>query len=338
MKKIRLSLLLIGLLSAANLRAAVTLEWVTVGDAGNAADSTGYGAVGNDYRIMKYEVTNSQYAEFLNNADATGINPNAIYSASMSSDARGGITFTSGNAAGSKYAVKSGYGNMPVVFVSHLDAQRFANWIHNGQGSGSTETGAYTVSEMALHSGLASVWIPTEDEWYKAAYYQPTSAGGDSDSYWLYPTRSNTQPTSATAPSTILGAVNYNYNDARANGINGGYAATQSTSFVNGTNYLSNVGAYSNSSSYYGTFDQGGNVFEWNDAVIGSVRGQSGGSWYGTGFNLRASNRFGITPASETDTIGFRLASSIPEPTRGVLTLGAMCGLLLRRRRLPFVL
>jgi formylglycine-generating enzyme required for sulfatase activity len=107
---------------------------------------------------------------------------------------------------------------------------------------------------------------------------------------------------------------------------------------VNGTKYLSNVGAYSNSSSYYVTFYQCGNVIEWNDAVIGSDRGQSGGSWNGTGFNLRASNRFGITPASESDTIGFRLASSIPEPTRGVLTLGAMCGLLLRRRRLPFVL
>jgi formylglycine-generating enzyme required for sulfatase activity len=135
-----------------------------------------------------------------------------------------------------------------------------------------------------------------------------------------------------------LGAANYNYNDGIPNGINGGYAATQSTSFVSGTNYLSNVGAYSNSSSYYGTFDQGGNVWEWNDAVIGSDRGRRGGSWDGSENFLRASIRLSNIPTNEINRLGFRLASSIPEPTRGVLTLGAMCGLLLRRRRLPFVL
>ena len=112
--------------------AAVTLEWVTVGNAGNANDYTGYGGVGYEYQIMKYEVTNAQYAEFLNSVDAAGANPNGIYNDAMGSDVRGGINFTAGNAAGSKYAVKTDMGDKPVVYVSHLDAQRFANWIHNG--------------------------------------------------------------------------------------------------------------------------------------------------------------------------------------------------------------
>lgn len=313
----------------------VTLEWVTVSDAGNAADSTGYGSVSYEYQIMKYEVTNAQYAEFLNAKAAS--DPNNLYNTSMGSDARGGIT-RSGSSGSYSYSVKSGYADMPVVYVSHLDAQRFANWIHNGQGSGDTETGAYTVGSLAIHSGLANVWIPTENEWYKAAYYQPMSAGGPSDSYWLYPTRSDTQPTSATAPSALANAANYYYDDSIANGINGGYAVTQSTSFNGGTNYLTNVGAYSNSSSYYGTFDQGGNVWEWNEAVFsGTARGLRGGSYIGVD-SLQSSVPAFLDPANELNDVGFRLASSVPEPTRMVLLLTGGCGLLLRRRRVPFAL
>ena len=56
--------------------AAVSIEYATIGDAGNDADTTGYGAVAYEYRIGKYEVTNAQYAEFLNakgQSNANGI-------------------------------------------------------------------------------------------------------------------------------------------------------------------------------------------------------------------------------------------------------------------------
>jgi len=80
--------------------ASVAMDWVNVGHAGNAADSTGYGAVAYSYayQIGKYEVTNAQYGEFLNAVDPEGANANGIYNVNMGSNAHGGITYTAGAA------------------------------------------------------------------------------------------------------------------------------------------------------------------------------------------------------------------------------------------------
>ena len=189
--------------------AVVNIDYVPVGNAGNANDAaTGslYGAVACAYKIGKYEVTNAQYTAFLNAVDPSGANANGIYNGNMGSDARGGITYTSGAASGSKYTIRTSMGDKPVNFVNWYDAARFTNWLHNGQGSGSTETGAYTLSG---NTGLitknvgASVWLPSEDEWYKAAYYDPTTGPtGPGDNYWEYATRRDTAPTIANANST----------------------------------------------------------------------------------------------------------------------------------------
>ncbi len=124
---------------------AVTFDWATVGDPLNANDDTGYGGVDYSYRISKYEVTNAQYTEFLNAVDPTGANSLSLYDPSMSTNTKGGINLNGTAASGSKYEIKSGRDNNPVVFVSFFDAMRFTNWLHNGQGSGDTETGAYTI-------------------------------------------------------------------------------------------------------------------------------------------------------------------------------------------------
>ena len=168
---------------------AVTIHWVTVGDPGNTADTTGdpnpAGAVADAFQIMKYEWTNSQYVDFLNTVDASGTNPNSVYNASMDSSVRGGISFTFGSASGSKYAAKSNMGDKPVNFVTWFDAARVSNWLFNGStGTSSTETGAYTLNNAtsgtapAVNSG-ATFYVPTEDQWYKAAYYKGgnTNAG-----------------------------------------------------------------------------------------------------------------------------------------------------------------
>jgi hypothetical protein len=42
----------------------------------------------------------------------------------------------------------------------------------------------------------ASFGLPTESEWYKAAYHHPASQGGPGGNYWMHPTRSNVQPNS----------------------------------------------------------------------------------------------------------------------------------------------
>jgi formylglycine-generating enzyme required for sulfatase activity len=190
--------------------ASVTIDYVSVGHAGNAADGNGYGAVAYAYQIGKYEVTNAQYAEFLNAVNPTGsgtggVGANGIYNTNMGTNARGGITYTAGAASGAKYTIRTSMGDKPVNYVSWYDAARFTNWLGNGQGSGSTETGAYTLS---LNTGIitknsgANVYLPSEDEWYKAAYYDPTPGAGGGDNYWLHATQSDTAPTVASANST----------------------------------------------------------------------------------------------------------------------------------------
>jgi len=277
--------------------ATVTMDWVTIGNANNAADTTGYGAVDHAYKIGKYEVTNAQYGEFLNAKGKS--NANGIYNANMPSY---GIT-QSGTSGSFSYTVTTALANRPVVYVSWHDAARFANWMMNGQGNASMETGAYTLNNAT--SGIitanigALVYIPSENEWYKAAYYSAANT-----SYSLYPNGQNSM-TSADA--------NYSY-------------------FINST---TDVGTYSSDPSSYGTYDQGGNVWEWNDAVTGSYRGQRGGAWsylFDVG-NMASSVRANSTPSTEGIYIGFRVASVVPEPTSILLSIFAGGMMLIRRKR-----
>lgn len=281
--------------------AAVTIDWVTVGDAGNGADAYGYGAVSYSYRISKYEVTNAQYVEFLNAVAAT--DKHDLYNAGMGTDACGGIT-RSGTSGSYTYSAKKNMGNKPVNYVSHLDAQRFANWLHNGQGKGSTEKGAYHVKRSAVRNVEASVWIPTASEWYKAAYFQPGLAGSDKDSYWLYPTRSNSVPARATANGTG-DIANTGSNVANYNGGAGWNGQTGNVTTVG------SAGAAS--ASYYGTYDQGGNVMEWSEEfILETNRGLCGGCWSDIqGHNMKFAY---FNPATfECGDVGFRLASAVPK-------------------------
>ena len=307
--------------------ASITMDWVDVGNAGNAADTTGYGAVAYAYQIGKHEVTNAQYAAFLNAVDSEGANANGIYNASMGSNARGGITYDSGAASGAKYTLRANMGNKPVNYVSWYDSARFTNWVNNGQGAGSTETGAYTLSGttgIITKNVGATVYLPSEDEWYKAAYYDPTSGAGGGDNYWLHATRSDTAPTTGSANST--GDIS----NPGANVAN--YALGTDWNGKDGN--VTTVGsAGALAESYFGTADQGGNVWEWNDAVIsGSSRGRRGGSFLSIEGSLRASSRASTDPAGEGTTIGFRVAS-VPEPTSLLLTMLAGGVMLARRKR-----
>lgn len=289
---------------------AITIDWVTVGDPGNAADTTGYGAVADAFRIMKFEFQNSQYAAFLNSVAAT--DPYSLYNESMGSNARGGIT-RSGSSGSYTYSVRSNMGDKPVNFVSWFDAARVANWLQNGQGSGSTETGAYTLNGAttgnapAVNSG-ASYFLPTEDQWYKAAYYK---GGGTNAGYWDYATQSDTAPTAVTADSTGIGSAG-----STGNFANYDLAADWNDQNGNVTTVGTNGGA-----SAYGAFDMSGNVDEWNDltGAADSSRGLRGGSWSNDAFKLSSSSDENSTdPSGEYGGIGFRLASPdatpIPEP------------------------
>ncbi len=112
------------------------LDWVFVGDPGNAADTpssncvaANCGSVGYEYSVAKYEVTNAQYAEFLN-AKAQD-DPLGLYDTNMGAQAQGGIT-RSGSPGSYPYAVKPGFADKTVnyvrvaVFAAFLSFECFA--------------------------------------------------------------------------------------------------------------------------------------------------------------------------------------------------------------------
>jgi formylglycine-generating enzyme required for sulfatase activity len=321
--KTKLSICIVALSLVVLRSGVVQAAFVTVGNPGNPADTeimndgtTGYGSVGYTYQISTTEVSNAEYTAFLNAVAVT--DDNSLYNVNMAGTL-GGIT-QSGLSGSFTYATVAGRENNPVVFVSFYDALRYANWLHNGQPSGlqdssTTEDGAYTITADGItdnsitRNAGAQFFLTSEDEWYKAAYYDPATA-----SYFDYATSSNTVPT-AEAPPGGSNSANYD-------------------SFVGNTTA---VHAYTNSVSPYGTFDQSGNVFEWNESIIaGRFRGFRGGAWGSGALGLPASARGVGDPASEFD-VGFRVArlaspSVVPE-TSSFLVWGLGLALMLCGRR-----
>ena len=299
--------------------AEVTFDWATVNNAGNAPHASRYGSVAYDFRIATTEVTNRQYAEFLNAVDPTGANRLELYRSGMASN-HGGIEYRRENANGSKFVVRPGRENNPVTYVSWYAAIRFTNWLHNGQGAGDTETGAYTLRGGSVKpSNVASItrqagaryFLPSTDEWFKAAYHD--AAAGTAGKYFTYATGSNDDPVS-NQPDDDAAAVNFHHFDGRPNGFNDGYAVSGQPNYPKDSNPLTDVGAYTEARSPYGTYDQNGNVAEWNETKVGTIAretafGVMGGSWVSQNPKALRSFTLGHTGGG---SIGFRVASPAP--------------------------
>jgi formylglycine-generating enzyme len=279
------------------------MAWTFIGNPGNAADIavTGLGSVAGYYQIGTYDVTNAQYAEFLNSKAVS--DPLGLYSVAMGSGT-GGIT-QSGVSGSYTYGTIAGRENMPVNQVDFYDVLRFANWMNNGQGSGDTETGAYTLlggtptpsnGATVTRNAGAKIFLPSESEWYKAAYYNSSTA-----SYFAYPAGSST-PTACATPTATPNSANCQ-------------AAVGD---------LTPVGGYTGSASPYGTFDQGGNVWQWNETIsTGACRGFRGGAYDGFPALLASSSDNCGNPTNEAASVGFRVA---PEPSAGLLRIAGLLG------------
>ena len=290
-------------MAAASASAEVRIEMVTVGDPGNAPSPQGFGAVPYTFRIGVYEVTIGQYTEFLNAVAAK--DPYGLYNTMMDTTANVAGIERSGASGSHRYSV-IGSALRPITYVSWWDAARFCNWLHNGQGSGGTEQGAYPLAGAVegippKASPDAKFTIPTEAEWFKAAYYK---GGSLNAGYWTYATQSDEPP----GNQLESGSHQANY---RARGL---FCLTQSAHHSEDALYLTDVGAFSGSSSAYGTFDQQGNVQEWNDltGLSEPARGLRGGSWYQGLFFLNHRNA-ASTPTYENSNTGFRVVSPAPE-------------------------
>jgi formylglycine-generating enzyme len=314
-----------------------SLEFVTVGDPGNAADTRfvtpGYGKVDYTYQIGKYDVTAGQYCEFLNAVAAT--DTYGLYNPSMdTANEQFGCNINRSGSEGSyQYSVAADWANRPVNFVSWGDAARFCNWLGNGQptglqGSNTTEDGSYSIIGATSQSDLMSVArkenahyvLPTENEWYKAAYYDPGKLSGAG--YWTFATRSDTKPVNTLLHPDPGNHANYFDGENHKSTISSPYWRTE-------------VGAFTNSFSAYGTFDQNGNVWQWNEAIVTvSTRGYRGGAFDQLWGNMASGTRgFGSPALEELSDIGFRI-TSVPEPNIFLMVLmGATVVLIWRRHR-----
>ena len=325
----------------------VTIALSTVGNPGNAADivtandgsGLHFGNVSYTFNIGTYDVTVSQYTAFLNAVAQT--DPYSLYNTSMGTDSNIGPSISRSGSAGSySYAVMGSSGNFPITYVNWFDAARFSNWLNNGQpqthveNASTTEEGAYTLdgamTGVSVSKNLLAQWyIPSENEWYKAAYYDPSLNGG-LGGYWTYATRSNT------APGNVVGTGSNQTNYRYYNGSGNLYSVTQSASYSSSQNYLTPVGAFTNSASAYGTYDQAAEVLTWNDAVTsGTSRGLRGGSW-GNYSNCLVSSYRSYHPSAtlEDGGMGIRVANAAPEPT-SLMLLGLGGILLAAKRRKP---
>jgi sulfatase modifying factor 1 len=283
-----------------------SMEFVTIGNPNNTADTTGTpnpaGAVGYTYGIGKFEVSEDMITKF-----------NASQSLQITMDTRGTAK--------------------PATSVSWNEAARFVNWLNTSTGG----FAAYNFTTGGVNDNIA-VWtaadvddydaanpyrskratyvLPSYNEWYKAAYYNPTNS-----TYYDYANGSDTAPT-AVASGTTAGTAVY-----------GGQSGPADVNLAGGL-------------SPYGVMGLGGNVTEWEESSGdlanssgSSSRGFRGGRWLSISSSLSSSSRFDVGPSNVVNGIGFRVASlpssaaAVPEPSMMVIgTLFGLGGLMAKRR------
>jgi sulfatase modifying factor 1 len=275
-----------------------TLDFTTIGNPGNAAPNSGYGSVGYVYRIGTYAISQNQ----IDKATESGL-----------------ANVTAGAWSGDK----------PAANMTWFESAAFVNWLNTSKGfqpaynltwSGSTWSMAlWTVTDAGYdannlyRNSLAKYFLPSENEFYKAAYGKSDGSG-----YYLYPTASDFVPEDV-ASGTRAGTAVYNGGSSPASV----YAAGGLSS--------------------YGTMGQGGNVWQWNESASDGVnndaqeyRGFRGGAWWKGASSLGSSTRYRLGPGDSNNDIGFRVASvqDIPEPsTYALFGLGALALVIAYRRK-----
>ena len=274
-----LVLVIVCMMAVANIASAtivqgINIDFVTIGNAGNPGDTRtdypdsaapyGCGSVDYEYQIGKYEVTNGQWDAFVLAAGAPSGNPSYAYDESA---------YWTGT-------------NKPTNEVSWYEAAQFCNYLTSGDKSqgvyqfsgNNTNPGDFLgIDRTSAQAAYGTIYfLPTENEWYKAAYY--TGSG-----YSTYANGTDVAP---------IAGDDTNYD------------------FVIGQPWDVGTGTMEQN----GTFDMMGNVWEWNETLIGSYRGFRGGSCIASyRSTIRSSYRNSIYPSYEHGTVGFRVAS-IPEP------------------------
>ncbi len=298
------------------------MTFVEIGDAGNDAfDGVGSqypfpaGAVSYEYDMGKHEISRGMISAY-NSLHGTA-NSRQITMADMTGGGGNGV-------------------DKPATGVSWNEAARFVNWLNISQGfqaaynfstSGVNDNIALWDSGDAWQDGgenlfrhkNAMYWLPSVDEWYKAAYYN------SSGSTWQdYATLNGNVPT-AVASGTADNTAVYDQD------LSSGPAEIIEAGGLN----------------QFGIMGITGNVLEWteggrprSDNTPGASRTNIGGNWTSGSFLLSTSNSgFGGTPDWESPVVGFRVASlsssaaAVPEPSSAI-AMSLLFGLGVAGRRL----
>ena len=269
------------------------MQFVRVSGANNRPDRNGVGCVPHEYEIARCAISNADWCEFLNAAGERAVKL-GLWHKDMATGVLGGIdrVLTSGETPLLHFSVKPGWAKKPVTYITYTGVMRYCNWLMTGD----TEKGAYDLS-VAPPRRLedATYFLPTDDEWYKAAYYDCSIVRlfGLSDwligkgGYWKYPTRSNEIPLQDQANfergdrlSPLALKVCPNESNNRT--------IEQSNNYF----YLADVDAFADSPSPCGALQMGGNVWEFLEDCFQNPLGNKlrGGSFGYTETGLSAAN------------------------------------------------
>lgn len=276
-----------------------TIDFATVADAGNAPGASGYGSVPYDYRLSTHEISQDMVTRAVANG-MTGVSAGAWS------------------------------GDQPAAFIDWFEAAAFVNFLNTGLGlapvynlawNGETWSMSLWSTSQAWQAGGenryrhkdAYYFLPSEDEWFKAAYYK---GGGTNADYWTYPTAQNDAPVAVASGTTDYTAVYGEQDQPAGVAVSGGRSA-------------------------YGHRGMGGNVAEWTESAwdglnnsTSEARTVRGGDWFGPDGELQSSWRDINAPLYESDFIGFRVAS-VPEPRAAALLLFAVLGAAIWRFLFP---
>jgi formylglycine-generating enzyme required for sulfatase activity len=315
----------------------------TYGGAGNPAwpgtnppplggdDALGRGSVNYEYKIGRFEVTTAQWAEFYS---AAFDRPQAQWIPWLvpPTQAHWGAVSAPGQNGGLRWAVPAGNEMRPVGNISWRVAAIYCNWLCNGKSLDRSAflNGAYDVStfggsqiftDQATHNPGAQYWIPTHDEWLKAAHFDPNKANpdGTTGGWWLY---SNGTDSPLIPGPPGVGQANF-----------GGFIVPDAFTIP--------LGAYPNVQSPWGLLDVAGATAEWTEGIETGgqgikVRIYEGSYWNSPiGYSI-SDSVFAIGgsefPSIDTYELGFRIASAVPSPP-SAFVLAAAGSLLARRRR-----
>ena len=310
-------------------------DWATIGDPGNDPwrddrypflKFNGRGRVDHLFRMSKTELTVGQWAAFVR---AYGPHAEDPFDPELTG------WYIWGERRGDQivYEVEEGFERHPAQ-MSWRMAARFCNWMHNGQSGGAWafESGAYDTStftrnddgppyfnDQETRSPGARYWIPSMDEWMKAAYYDPDRFGEGDGGWWEQPDRGN-DPLFAERPE--------NGGETNAGLFHGDYGP------------LTDVGQYPHATSPWGLLDLSGAMREfteeWDAADRRAARHVKGSSIYDD-ISYQEQDWIGSEAWAETPnivgTVGFRVASAVPAHPTWTVLCAVGIGASRRRRR-----